>query len=260
MKDILIGLIIGVGKIIPGVSGSVLAITLGVYEKIIYSINNIFKDYKNLYYLSKLGIGIIVSIVFLSRIIIYLLSNYYTYTIFIFIGLLCGSMKEITTNTKLKYSYLTVLSFIIIIILGMSNISNTNHDGIFYYLFSGFIESISSIIPGISGTALLMLIGTYNMVIELFSNIINIRYLINNMHIIIPFISGMLVGIIISIKLIGYLFNRYKSQTYNIILGLLLGSIFIMIKGCIFDISNIFISIFLFIISYLSIKKVNHLR
>ena len=238
MKDILIGLIIGVGKIIPGVSGSVLAITLGVYEKIIYSINNIFKDYKNLYYLSKLGIGIIVSIVFLSRIIIYLLSNYYTYTIFIFIGLLCGSMKEITTNTKLKYSYLTVLSFIVIIILGMINISNTNHDG----------------------TALLMLIGTYNMVIELFSNIINIRYLINNMHIIIPFIFGMLVGIIISIKLIGYLFNRYKSQTYNIILGLLLGSIFIMIKGCSFDISNIFISIFLFIISYLSIKKVNHLR
>ena len=144
MKDILIGLIIGVGKIIPGVSGSVLAITLGVYEKIIYSINNIFKDYKNLYYLSKLGIGIIVSIVFLSRIIIYLLSNYYTYTIFIFIGLICGSMKEITTNTKLKYSYLTVLSFIIIIILGMSNISNTNHDGIFYYLLSGFIESILS--------------------------------------------------------------------------------------------------------------------
>ena len=44
MKDILIGLIIGVGKIIPGVSGSVLAITLGVYEKIIYSINNIFKE------------------------------------------------------------------------------------------------------------------------------------------------------------------------------------------------------------------------
>ena len=85
LKDILIGIIIGAGKIIPGVSGSVLAITLGVYERIIYSINNIF-NYKNIYYLSKIGFGIIISIVFLSKIIIYLLSNYYTYTIFVFVS------------------------------------------------------------------------------------------------------------------------------------------------------------------------------
>ena len=176
LKDILIGIIIGAGKIIPGVSGSVLAITLGVYERIIYSINNIF-NYKNIYYLSKIGFGIIISIVFLSKIIIYLLSNYYTYTIFVFVGLILGSIKSIATNTSFKYSYLTILSFIIIVILGLININSNNHNGIFYYLLSGFIESVSSIIPGISGTALLMLIGTYNMVIDIFSNILSINYL-----------------------------------------------------------------------------------
>ena len=258
LKDILIGIIIGAGKIIPGVSGSVLAITLGVYEKIIHSINNIFKDYKNIYYLTKLGVGIIISILFLSRIIIYFLSNYYTYTIFVFVGLILGSIKSITTNTNFKYSYLTILSFIIIVILGLININSNNHNGILYYLLSGFIESVSSIIPGISGTALLMLLGTYNMVIDIFSNIININYLVSNINIVIPFIIGILVGLIISIKLINYLFSKYKTLTYNIILGLLLGSIFIMLKGCNYNIGNVFISIILLIISYISIKKVNH--
>ena len=257
LKDILIGIIIGAGKIIPGVSGSVLAITLGVYERIIYSINNIF-NYKNIYYLSKIGFGIIISIVFLSKIIIYLLSNYYTYTIFVFVGLIIGSIKSITDNISFKYLYVTILSFSVIVILGLININSNNHNGIFYYLLSGFIESVSSIIPGISGTALLMLIGTYNMVIDIFSNIININYLISNTKIVIPFIIGISVGLVISIKVIGYLFSKYKTITYNIILGLLLGSIFIMLKGCNYSVFNIFISILLFIISYISIKKVNH--
>ena len=258
LKDILIGVIIGAGKIIPGVSGSVLAITLGVYERIIYSINNIF-NYKNIYYLSKLGIGIIISIVFLSRIIIYFLSNYYTYTIFVFVGLILGSIKSITNNTSLKYYYVTILSFSVIVILGLININSNNHSGTFYYLLSGFIESVSSIIPGISGTALLILIGTYNIVIDIFSNIVSVNYLITNIKIVIPFIIGIIVGLIISIKVIGYLFSKYKTITYNIILGLLLGSIFIMLKGCSYSVFNIFISILLLIISYICIKKVNHL-
>lgn len=258
LKDILIGVIIGAGKIIPGVSGSVLAITLGVYEKIIYSINNIF-NYKNIYYLSKLGIGIIISIVFLSRIIIYFLSNYYTYTIFVFVGLILGSIKSITNNTSFKYYYVTILSFSVIVILGLININSNNHSGIFYYLLSGLIESVSSIIPGISGTALLILIGTYNIVIDIFSNIVSVNYLITNIKIVIPFMIGILVGLIISIKVIGYLFSKYKTITYNIILGLLLGSIYIMLKGCSYSVFNMFISILLFIISYISIKKVNHL-
>ena len=133
IKDILIGFIIGLGKIIPGVSGSVLAITLGVYERLIKAINNIFKDINNIYYLSKIGIGIIISIVFFSRIITYLLSNYYTYTIFVFVGLILGSMKEITINTKLKYWYLTLLSFFIIVLFGLISINNgTNYNTTIY--------------------------------------------------------------------------------------------------------------------------------
>lgn len=259
IKDILIGFIIGLGKIIPGVSGSVLAITLGVYERLIKAINNIFKDINNIYYLSKIGIGIIISIVFFSRIITYLLSNYYTYTIFVFVGLILGSMKEITINTKLKYWYLTLLSFFIIVLFGLINInSGTNSNTIIYYLLSGFVESVSSIVPGVSGTAMLMLIGTYSSVIDIFSNILSINYWITNIGVIIPFIIGIILGLIVSVKLISFLFNKYKIETYNVILGLLIGSFFIMLKSCTYNVSSIIISTILLIISYISIKKVNH--
>ena len=259
IKDILIGFIIGLGKIIPGVSGSVLAITLGVYERLIKAINNIFKDINNIYYLSKIGIGIIISIVFFSRIITYLLSNYYTYTIFVFVGLILGSMKEITINTKLKYWYLTLLSFFIIVLFGLINInSGTNSNTIIYYLLSGFVESVSSIVPGVSGTAMLMLIGTYSSVIDIFSNILSINYWITNIGVIIPFIIGIILGLIVSVKLISFLFNKYKIETYNVILGLLIGSFFIMLKSCTYNVSSIIISTILLIISYISLKKVNH--
>lgn len=256
MKDILIGIIIGIGKIIPGVSGSVLAISLGVYERIINSINNIFKSYRNVCYLGKIGLGVIVSIAFLSKIIIFFLDKCYIYTIFIFIGLILGSIEDITNNTERKHWYLSLISFIVIVLLGIVNI-NTSSNG-YHYLISGFIESTSSIIPGISGTALLMLIGTYNSVMEIFSNIYSISYIINNLSIIMPFIIGMLLGFIISIKVISFMFNKYKSNMYNIILGLLFGSIVIMLKSCTYTLVSFVISSILLLISYLCIKKVNH--
>ena len=124
MKEILKGIIIGIGKIIPGVSGSVLAISLGIYEKAIYSFNNIFKDYRNIYFLLKIFIGVLIAIIFGSKIILYFLNNYYTLTIFAFVGLILGSMNEINKNIKVKYWYMTILSFLVISILGFLNISN----------------------------------------------------------------------------------------------------------------------------------------
>ena len=168
-------------------------------------------------------------------------------------------MKEITINTKLKYWYLTLLSFFIIVLFGLISINNgTNYNTTIYYILSGFIESVSSIVPGVSGTAMLMLIGTYSSVIDIFSNILSINYWITNIGVIIPFIIGILLGLIVSVKLISCLFNKYKVETYNVILGLLIGSIFIMLKSCSYNISSIIISTILLIISYIGIKKVNH--
>ena len=101
MLNLLKGFIIGIGKIIPGVSGSVLAITLGVYDKSVEYINN-FKHNKkeSLKYLLPLGIGIIISIIIFSKIITILLDKYYQITMLFFIGLIIGGLPEIIKKVK----------------------------------------------------------------------------------------------------------------------------------------------------------------
>ena len=83
------GIIIGIGKIIPGVSGSLLAISLGIYEKAIESMINIFKKpQENILFLGKIVLGILIYIIFFSKLILYSLNNYYLYTIIFFIVLM----------------------------------------------------------------------------------------------------------------------------------------------------------------------------
>lgn len=264
MKDIIKGMVIGIGKIIPGVSGSVIAISLGVYEKAIDAALNIFKNKSNCYYLFKLLVGVLFSMIFMSKIIMYFLDKYYLYTLFLFIGLIFGSMKEITNNVKKSYFFLTFISFFIIVLLGLvtSNqevIIENNILLFFYYFITGIVDMMATIIPGISGTALLMLMGSYDEVMFLFSNLANFTKFLNNIKIVIPFALGMLLGFVVSLKLVNFLFKKYYYQTYNIILGLLLGSVFIMLKTCTFTFYSTLFGLVIMAIGYLIIKKINQL-
>ena len=260
--DILKGFIIGIGKIIPGVSGSVLAISMGIYNKIIKSISHFFNNIKNnTIFLSKIGIGMIVSITFFSNIIVYLLDNYYLITIFIFSGFIIGSMNNIKSNINNKDLYISFIIFIIFSLFGINNISNTlvvNNNLLHFLLFIliGFIDAVTMIIPGISGTAILMMIGVYKELLNVLSNIFF------NISTVIPFGIGLIIGTILTVKLVDYLFTNYKSKTYSAILGFSYSSIVIMIiKGLnkINNFNDIFISASFFIISIFIVKKINQL-
>ena len=127
MLNLLKGFIIGIGKIIPGVSGSVLAITLGVYDKSVEYINN-FKHNKkeSLKYLLPLGIGIIISIIIFSKIITILLDKYYQINMLFFIGLIIGGLPEIIKKVKKQDNIIVGTSFIIFFIISISNL-NSNY-------------------------------------------------------------------------------------------------------------------------------------
>ena len=107
------GFVIGIGKIIPGVSGAVLAIIMGAYDKAIYYICN-FKSnvYEGSKYLVSLGIGIIVSIILFSKIISYCLSEYYVITMLFFIGLIIGGVPTIISKVKRNDYYIAFISFL----------------------------------------------------------------------------------------------------------------------------------------------------
>ena len=116
MKYFLIGLLIGIGKIIPGVSGSVIAIRFKVYEKIINSILNYFKDMKkNTKFLFSIFSGVLISIVLLAKIILFLYTKYHYLMIVIFALLILTGLKDILKEGH-NY-YLTFISFLLAIVL-----------------------------------------------------------------------------------------------------------------------------------------------
>lgn len=264
---ILKGIIIGIGKIIPGVSGSMLAISMGIYQKLIDSINNFFKSPKeNLKFLFKIGIGVVISIIFFSNLILGALDKYYLITIFFFIGLIIGSLNEITVNTDKKNNYIVIITFIIITLIGLININNevnisSSVLNFFFFILVGFIDAVTMVIPGISGTATLMMIGAYNQLMETFSNILNFNLFMSNLKVLFPFAIGMIIGVIITVKLVNYLFKNHKSKTYSAILGFSASTIFLMGLKCInigYNLLSLIIAFIVLILGIFISKKINH--
>lgn len=225
MNLIIKGFIIGLGKIIPGVSGSMLAISLGIYEEIIEKISSITKNFrKNIEYLAKISIGIILAIILTSKIIVKCLNHYYFPTMLLFIGLITGGIPNQLKKTKLKIGK-TIISIIIIILalIIMKNIGTIHNHQLNYSLIEfikligiGIVDAISSIIPGISGTALLMTLGYYNIILEMFSSILQINKILNNTFIIIPFAVGFTIGTILISKIINKIIKKNKETMYSI--------------------------------------------
>lgn len=230
------GLFIGLAKVIPGVSGAILAISLGVYDKLLESITHFFNNKKeNFKLLLYIGIGILIAIILGSKLIYYCLDNYYVITMLFFIGLIFGSTPKMFNKIrKDKVGYLYIfISFMVMMIITLfkSNNININNESIFIYFISGILEAIGSIIPGISATALLMVLGTYNNIILAISNILDINYVISNLNIYIPYIIGIVLGIITVSIIMNYLFRNYNKETFSCILGIVLSNlIFLLIE------------------------------
>ncbi len=228
MKNFFKGFIVGIGKIIPGVSGAMLAISMGIYDKAIDYICN-FKNNKkeSIKYLLPIGLGVILSIIFFSKIISWALTKYYLITMLFFIGLIIGGVPDIGSKVNKKDYYVVIISFVIFFFLSISNINNVyiiNGNFFDYIMFflSGIVDAIGTVVPGVSSTALLMIMGTYNSVIAAIGNLDNIKILI-------PFGIGMVIGILITVRIINYLFKKCENKVNAFVLGVLLSSIVLLI-------------------------------
>ena len=220
------GLIIGLAKVMPGVSGAILAISMGVYDKGINAITRFFDNIKeNIKFLFFIGIGIIIAIILGSNIVYFLLNNYYVITMLFFMGLIFGSTPKIISKVdkSIKGIIISFITFIIITLLTNLNINNNSvSNSIIIYLISGLIDAFGMVVPGISSTALLMVIGTYNNIIYSLSSIENI---IINLNILIPYGIGIFIGIIVTSISINYLFKKYNKLTFSFILGVILSTL-----------------------------------
>lgn len=239
---ILKGFILGIANIIPGVSGGTLAMTMGIYEDIIKSISSILKTpKKSLKLLLYLGIGAALSILILSKLLNYTLTNYAFATTLFFIGLIVGGFPLLLKKAKghkvsLGYllSFLSTTSLVIILRLLQTseNTVSLNNVSLFtmiILLLVGMLAASTMVIPGVSGSFVLMLIGFYKPILNTISNITKFNLLGHNLLILVPFGIGVLLGIVITAKVIEYLLKKYEIYTYYGIYGFILSSILVLI-------------------------------
>lgn len=226
---ILKGFIVGIGKIIPGVSGSMLAITLGVYERVLEAITNFFSNPKqNIKLLVNFSFGLFLAIIFFSRLILFSLNNYYDETMFLFIGLILGTMIPFTKKLKFNLKNILIILVGVFLTIILTNIKNSTtylfNDTILDYIyvaFLGMIDAFTSIVPGISGTAIYMTFGVYEFVLSILGNPFSFLFIIYGI--------GLILGIILISYLMVFLLKKYKDFTYSIIFAFMLSSILILI-------------------------------
>lgn len=242
------GLIIGIGNIIPGVSGGTIAISLGIYERLINIIANFRKNIKeNILFLLPIGVGILLGILIMSNLILQCLFNYPLPTNVFFIGLILGGIpmliKEIKDSERTKFSLFVLLVIIgSLILLGFLKqtttiITFTKMLFIDYIklFIVGIIGAGTTIIPGISGSFVLIVMGYYEPLLTVLTGLFNfynlgMSELLNNIFVLIPFGLGLVVGLVSLAKIINYFFSHYKVITYYAIIGFIIGSIFLILK------------------------------
>lgn len=235
IKYIIKGILIGIGKVIPGVSGSLIAYSLGLYEPCIEAISNLFKDFKrHVVFLGKVGIGILIAVILGSRVISFFLSRYYMPTMLLFLGLILGSLFPLPFEIKKKdYIVLALIIFISFLLMMQTGNLEYNFQGTLkdyvYLFFLGLLDAFTMIIPGISGTALFMLLGCYPFILSIFENLFS--YFIKTPQIIFTFALGVISGVLGTSKMVNYCFEHKKHQMQVFIFGFSISSIaFLFIK------------------------------
>ena len=247
MKNILLvikGFIMGIANIIPGVSGGTLALTLGIYEDFIGAISHFFRNIKkHVNFLLPIFVGILLSVITMSNVISTCFDQYPIPTTLFFMGLVIGGIPMLlkrVKNTKEKKqvsSYvIALITFSIVMIMafseqifgsGLGNVSFSNM-AVFDYVilfFVGLIAAATMVIPGVSGSLVLMLLGYYLPIIGVLKELTKFENLGPNLLVAFVFGVGVLVGIVAISKVIEYLLKKFEAKTFFGVIGFILASI-----------------------------------
>jgi len=252
IKDFLNGLAFGITQIVPGVSGGTIAIILGFYEKLIDAINNFTKEFKKHFkFLLFFSLGIGIGILAFSSLINYLLTEFSFPTMLFFIGLIVGLIplisQKVKGNFKFKDFILIILPILILVISSHLNIiqtvdpnetiSNINIPFMFFLFLVGLIAAAALILPGVSGSFVLLLFGVYPLATYsvstirlLLTDLTNTSLMLDIIRVLGPLSIGILLGIILTARIVGKLLKNHFRPTYLIILGLLIGSTYVLIR------------------------------
>lgn len=231
------GLGMGAANVIPGVSGGTIALITGIYEELINSIKSVdlqaiklllafkfqeFAERTNFRFLVAVFLGIGVSIVSLAVVLEYLLENQETLTMAFFFGLVLMSVYTVG-KTVSKWSAATIVSLVIgtAIAIGIALMVPANENNSFFYLvLCGVVAICSMILPGLSGSFVLIIMGNYALVLGAVSGF--------DLQVLAPMGVGCVVGLVAFAQVLSWVFKNYRDQTISLMTGFVLGSLSII--------------------------------
>lgn len=243
LKQILQGMVIGLSNVIPGVSGGTMMVAMGLYDKLIHAITHIRKEFKeSLKLLLPIVLGMGIAVVAFAKLVEFLLTAYPIQTNFAFCGLIAGSLPFILK--KVKGHSVTVdklIPFLVffVLVIGMALLGESGGktaDVTFGFvnvlkLFgTGIVAAATMVVPGVSGSMMLMLLGYYDVIIKTVNVCVeslvsfDMAKLLEAVGVLAPFGIGVLVGIGVIAKLIEYIFAKAEIHAYYAIIGLILAS------------------------------------
>lgn len=247
LKLILKGAVIGIANVIPGVSGGTMAVVMGVYDKLIHAITHLKSEFKGaLKLLLPIIVGAALGVVILTEVITRALEHFPVQTNFLFIGLIVGGLpiivkklKETGEKVSVGNIIAMVIFFLVVVgfaLLGEGSAADTRITLSFAEIIKlfviGVIASATMVIPGVSGSMVLMLLGYYYLILDSISEWIHallafdIPTLLAKTGILLPFGIGVLAGIGVIAKLIEIVFEKFPNYAYCGIIGLIVASPF----------------------------------
>jgi putative membrane protein len=238
LKKFLIGALIGIVSTVPGVSGAVLAVCFGIYERIVADIADItHKIREDFRFLLTIGLGLAFGIVITSIGLDYFIENYAVASMMLFTGMILGQLPELWrfTEPEIKASKTNISAFFVgfavmclflisFLIIGESEDLVLTHDltSCFYMLLIGVIFAVSHLAPGISGATVLLAMGLYAALLSAIATF--------DLVLMVPLLIGIFVGLIGFAKVVHHALRNYRKSTYMLILGLTAGSVLLIVK------------------------------
>ena len=269
---ILKGIVLGVSFILPGVSGGVLSVVMGIYDKLIEAVSHFYESWANFKkyfnFLFFLGVGGIISVLILTNVIEFALNKIPVITILLFVGLIVGGVPQLFNKIKNEVSFGNILLMFIgiglLVIMSFTTggagnqVIDTSLISMIKMFGIGVLSSATIVIPGVSGSFLLMVIGYYEPLLRIVNEITSFTNLYNNIIVMIPLGIGLVLGAILIARVIDFCLKKYPVKTYYVIIGFVIASIievFLSVFEYSYTIPTIIIGLILMVFSSLIVYK-----
>lgn len=245
LRTILGGIAVGIANIIPGVSGGTMMVILGIFNRLNDAVTGLFSPRNthrldDIKFLCQVGIGVLIGLIGFANVLNFCFEYYPTQTMFWFVGLVGFSipvfMKSEMSDSKINWICLVIGMLIIFVISYLAPDKSTDVNPVFppvtlFYLikniFLGMIAGGTMLLPGISGSMVLLILGEYYLFKSLIANALTFQF-----QVLVPLMSyaiGILLGILVTASLYKICVKKNKSATLSVLLGLIIASTIVLI-------------------------------